>query len=322
MNILFRPFFSLLSPAGNRARLSIFIFHRVLAQPDPIFPEEPDIERFEQLIVWLKSWLNILPLANAIDGLHSRSLPARAAAITFDDGYADNYLNAAPILRKHDLHATFFIASGFLDSGRMWNDTLIEAIRATRLDHLETSLPGIPSLSLATLADRRRAIDILIPAIKHLDPATRADLVTRIGTACDASLPDKLMLTSDQLRDLFGMGMGIGAHTLNHPILASTDPGTAYHEIVEGRRRLEDILSEPMTLFAYPNGRAGTDYGPEHVDMVRDLGFHAAVSTHWGVNDANSDRFQLARFTPWDRSQLRFGLRLLDNYRSRSVLTR
>src|ERR1044071_7430526 len=56
-------------------------------------------------------------------------LPKRALSITFDDGYADNYNVAAPILLRLGLAATFFVATGFLDGGCMFNDVVIEALR-------------------------------------------------------------------------------------------------------------------------------------------------------------------------------------------------
>ena len=121
--------FELLSPGQRNGRLSILIFHRVLAQVDPLFPEEVDAARFDVICGWLRRWFNVLPLDAAVRRLRDGSLPRRAAAITFDDGYADNHDIALPILKKHGLPSTFFIATGFLDGGCMWNDTVIEAIR-------------------------------------------------------------------------------------------------------------------------------------------------------------------------------------------------
>ncbi len=307
----------IVSPPGPAATLSILIFHRVLAQPDPLFPGEPDVARFDALLGWLRAWFNVLPLHDALRGLARGALPARAAAITFDDGYADNLLHAVPLLRKHGLHATFFVASGFLDGGRMWNDSLIEALRATRCTHLDAGLAGVPVLPLRSLAERRAALDCLIPALKHLEPAARAAAVRQVAECCAVPLPDDLMLSSAQLRALRDAGMAIGAHTLSHPILARLEPAQARREIAEGRARLETLLGERVALFAYPNGKAADDYRREHVDMVRELGFDAALTTNPGVNDRYTDPFQLARFTAWDRPRWRFGLRMLDNLRRR-----
>lgn len=108
-------------------------------------------------------------------------------------------------------------------------------------------------------------------------------------------------------------GMEIGAHTVTHPILTRTSADAARNEIIECGRRLSDILRVPVRLFAYPNGKPGVDYASEHVRMVRDAGYAAAVSTSWGGATARSDIFQLPRFTPWDRAPDRFALRLVRN---------
>ncbi|WEN41437.1 hypothetical protein CKCBHOJB_00989 [Thauera sp. GDN1] len=313
--MLIRAALSALSPAGPRARLSILIFHRVLSEPDPLFPGEVDRRRFDELMGWIAAWFNVLPLEEAVARLKRGQLPARAAAITFDDGYADNWLNAVPILQKHGLHATFFIATGFLDGGRMWNDTLIESVRNTRAGQIDLSWLGKPTLALDSIAEKRTALDALIPAIKHMPAVERDAAVSRVAESCAAVLPNDLMLTTEQLRALRSAGMGVGAHTVSHPILARIDAASAYREIAEGRERLEELLGERCGLFAYPNGKLGQDYLAEHVEMVRSLGFDAAASTNWGASSMSTDCFQLLRFTPWDQSRLRFMLRLFRNIR-------
>lgn len=317
-SMLIRSGLSLLSPAGPGARLSILIFHRVLKEPDPLFPEEIDCQRFEELMGWIAGWFNVLPLDEAIARLEEGRLPARAAAITFDDGYADNFVNALPILQRHGLHATFFIATGFLDGGRMWNDTVIEAVRGARIEWLDPRVDGVSPASLRSTDEKRGMLSRLIPAVKHLAPVARAEAVARIADAAEAALPSDLMLSTGQLRALRQAGMGIGAHTITHPILAATGDAQAEDEIAGSKEMLEVLLGEPVTLFAYPNGKPGTDYTCRHVEMVKALGFDAAVSTSWGANNSRSDPYQLLRFTPWDRQGWRFWLRLMDNLRRQS----
>ena len=107
--------------------------------------------------------------------------------------------------------------------------------------------------------------------------------------------------------------MEIGGHTANHPILASMENKVARAEIADGKEVLESIIHAPVRLFAYPNGKPGRDYLSEHVKMVRDLGFDAAVSTAHGAAKRGADLYQLPRFTPWDRGQIRFILRMAQN---------
>lgn len=302
-----------LSPGGPQGRLSVLIFHRVLREPDPLFPEEFDARRFTQLCRWARQWFEVLPLQQAISRLREGSLPPRALAISFDDGYADNHDVALPILQSAGLSATFFVATGFLNGGRMWNDTLIEAVRSTPLEALdlaEAGVPGLSQLPVGSLPQRRSAVMMLIKAIRYLPPAQRDLAVQAVARAARAPLRHDLMMRDEHVRALHRAGMGIGGHTVHHPILARLEPQVARQEIEAGKQQLEQLLQVPVSLFAYPNGRPDEDYRAEHAQMVRAAGFEAAVSTAWGSARRDSDPFQLPRFTPWDRQGWSFGLRM------------
>lgn len=306
---------SLMSPAGPRARLSILIFHRVLAAADPLLPELPTATEFEATMRWVRDWFNVLPLPEAVARLGSGTLPPRAMAITFDDGYADNEELAAPILQQLGLTATFFVSTGYLGDGCMWNDRIIEALRATRHERLDLGGLGLDAFETTGAAQRRAAILAILKGIKHLEPQARMAAVAAIEAAAGVGTPPRPMMSNEQVRRLRDRGMQIGGHTVTHPILTRLDRDAARAEIAEGKRQLESLLDEPVELFAYPNGVPLQDYAAEHVAMVRECGFTAAVSTAWGAAGGGSDRYQLPRFTPWDRTRLRYGLRLLDNLR-------
>jgi peptidoglycan/xylan/chitin deacetylase (PgdA/CDA1 family) len=305
-----------LSPAGPRARLSVAIFHRVLPQPDPLFPGDPDRQRFAELCSWLAAWFNVLPLDEAVVRLQRGDLPPRALCITFDDGYADNHDLAMPILRAHGLTATFFIATGYLDGGRMWNDTVVESVRRCRQDRLDLTTLGLPGIGAVDLCDdeaRRTSLNRLLDAIKYLEPDERQVMVDRVASIADVALPDDLMMRSDQVRAMHAGGMQIGAHTVSHPILARVDEATARSEMARSKSDLEALLGRPVTLFAYPNGKLGRDFLPRDVELARQLGFQAAVTTAYGAAGAGSPLHQLPRFTPWDRGRSAFGLRMARN---------
>lgn len=301
------------SPAGARARLSTLIFHRVLARPDPLFPDIPDAQRFASLMRRLRAWFNIVPLSEAVERLFSGSLPARALAITFDDGYADNEAIAAPLLRELGLTATFFVATSYLHGGVMWNDRVIEALRVFPGDTLDLSGIGLGRLELPAPQARRGAIELVLARIKHFEFAKREAAVQAIVDACGNPAIPELMMRGDGVKRLVALGMGVGAHTMSHPILARLPDEAAMEEIGGSREVLQALTGEPIELFAYPNGVPQQDYTGAHVAMTRRCGFRAAFSTAWGVATRASDRYQLPRFTPWDRTPLRFGLRMVRN---------
>jgi peptidoglycan/xylan/chitin deacetylase (PgdA/CDA1 family) len=313
-----KTLFSALSPAGPAGCLSTLIFHRVLDRPDPLFPEEIDAARFDTLCRWLRGWFNVLPLDEAVQRLAAGTLPARAAAITFDDGYEDNHRVAVPILERHGLNATFFVSTGFLDGGCMWNDVIIEALRAApgpRLDLRGVEGAQLGEHLLPDAAGRRAAIDAVIGRVKYLEPSARQRVVDAVAQAAGLAQRPQPMMSAAQVNNLAERGMRVGAHTVWHPILARLPEAQALQEIGDGKARLEAIVGRPVTLFAYPNGKPGSDYAPATVALARRVGFEAAVSTAWGVSRQGTDRFQLPRFTPWDRGRVRFALRLAANMR-------
>ncbi len=314
--VLLRKFFSLMSPAGASGRLTVLIFHRVLPRQDPLFPDELTAQAFDAICTWLASWFNVLALDDAVVKMREGRLPPRAACITFDDGYADNHDVALPILQRHRLPATFFIATGFLNGGRMWNDTIIEAVRRCAKSDLDLSELDLDSISLRSLEDRKRAIGKLIDKIKYRPVAERVAITERIAKLAEVAMPNDLMMTSDQVKSMRSAGMQIGAHTVSHPILARLTADQCEREIKGSKDYLEQLLQERIGLFAYPNGKPGEDYTPESVAIARKLDFDAAVSTQWGASRMGDDCFQIRRFTPWDKSRLRFGVRLLRNLKS------
>lgn len=299
-------------PGGQR--LSILIYHRVLRQPDPLRPDEPDVARFDWQMRLLAEYCTVLPLREAVSRLQEGRLPRRACCITFDDGYADNLTVALPILEKYRLPATVFVATGYLDGGCMFNDAVIEAIGSASVESLDLSALGLGRHELSTLEQRRRAIAILLQQLKYRHPQQRtADVKYLVETSGCADLPRGIMLTSVQVGELARRGVEIGGHTDSHAILTTLSDEQVSAEILSGKQRLEALTDKPVTVFAYPNGRPHHDYLARHAAIVRELGFVLAVSTARGVASRATDRYQLPRFTPWDRTRAKWGLRLLFN---------
>ena len=298
-------------------RLSILIFHRVHAQPDTIFPGEPGAARFDRLMRFVARSFRVMTLGDAVSRLAQGSLPSRSLVITFDDGYADNAEVALPILQRHGLAASFFVSTGFLDGGRMWNDSVIECLRACRHTEIDLEAFGLGVFSLANAAQRRDAIGALLPRIKYLSLAGREEAIARLQQICGVtSLPTNLMMRSEQVREMHRAGMEIGAHTVRHPILTTLTLPEAENEISEGRNKLQAIIDAPVDMFAYPNGKPGRDYDQSHVALLSQLGFRGAVTTAPGVARSGDDLFQLPRFTPWGDSLGAWSTRLLLNQRN------
>lgn len=302
---------SITSPGGVGAPLTVLLYHRVLSQPDELSPGEPSAAQFDAQMAVLSRVFNVLPLEDALSRLRDGTLPSRALCITFDDGYLDNVEVALPILRTHGLVATFFIASGLIDGGRMMHDTVIESVRRFPSQSADLGWMGLGARVIDGPGMRLSLVDEIVRKIKYLSFEERSETCQRLAAIATEPLPGNLMMTSEQVRDLKRAGMGVGAHTHEHPILSRLEPAQARAQITKSREVLADILGAAPTMFAYPNGKPGLDYTAEHVAMVKEAGFTSAVSVAFGTASRTSDHFQIPRFCPWDRDPRRLALRLV-----------
>ena len=302
---------NLFCPGGARGALQVIYFHQVLPEADPMRPGDPDAQTFEALLAALQAHFSVVGLADGLDRLVHGSLPPSAVAISFDDGYADNIDVALPILQRRELTATFFIATGYLGAGVMFNDLVIEGVRGARGESVDADFLGLGRLPIGGDAERLESARAIIRALKYLAPAERLAKAQRVAESCGLSAPPRLMMDADGVRRLVAAGMGVGAHTHTHPILNRLTPAEAERDIARGRDELASILGHAPRLFAYPNGRLGKDYSNEHVGIVERLGFDAAFTTNPGVCRRGDSPRQLPRFTPWDRTPGRFAMRLV-----------
>ncbi|MFK7965002.1 MAG: polysaccharide deacetylase family protein [Burkholderiaceae bacterium] len=311
--MLLRTLTGLVSPAGSRARLTTFIFHRVLDEPDDLLTGEPDRQHFGALLDWISEQYQVLDPVQACERLVASSLPERAAVITFDDGYADNYQNALPLLSERRLKACFFVATGFTAGGAMFNDRVIGAIGGTSVSSAHFPwLVGEP-LSLEGPVQKRQAVGRVLGAIKARPLDERDQCVEALVTSLGADAKQALMMTEEQIRGLAKAGMTVGGHTRHHPILKAISPEDSVIEIEQGRQDLTDMLGDAPVLFAYPNGAPGRDFDTSHMQIVSKAGYQFAFSTHKGAATSMTDRFAIPRFTPWDRTRGAFSVRAVLN---------
>jgi peptidoglycan/xylan/chitin deacetylase (PgdA/CDA1 family) len=304
----------LLAWPGSVPSLTILIYHRVLPQSDILRPGEVSAATFTRQMAFLSRHFAVLPLVAAVEALKHDHLPKRACCVTFDDGYADNLTVAQPILARYRLPATVFVATGYLDGGRMFNDTVIECISRVAGSSLDLRSLGLGLHRMVSPEDRRNAIKAVLAIARFLPPRERDELVTSMVESVHCGpLPDDLMLTSAQLRELSERGVEIGGHTAAHTVLTTLDIEAARAEIAAGKKRLEAVTGKRVRTFAYPNGRPGQDYGTEHVALIKELGFEVAVTTAYGVSNSQSDPYQLPRFAPWGKSTTMFAARMTRN---------
>lgn len=273
---------------------------------DSLLPDEVTAAEFDWMMRLVSGAYNVLPLTKAAELLERGTLPPVAACVTFDDGYMDNATVALPILKRYKVPATFFIATSFLDGGRMWNDDVIEAVRHSPGPQVDLADLGLGWHDLCSTSARVDCYRYLLGQLKYLSHAERMQTAREISRR--AGIPDHsdLMMRGVDVRALRDAGMEIGGHTHTHPILNSIDDTTAEFEIGECKARLEHLLGTEIRTFAYPNGVPEKDFSERHKSIVRNTGYRIAVTTQAGYSRFGHDSYEIPRFTPWDRTPLRF----------------
>ncbi|GGO63770.1 polysaccharide deacetylase family protein [Bowmanella pacifica] len=294
----------------GRGKLSILIYHQVLAEPDPMRPSEPTVDTFDWQMALIAKYFTPISLDDAVKGLAENNLPANALCVTFDDGYVNNLTLAQPVLEKYAIPATVYVATGFSDGTNMWNDRVIHLFADQARKSL--SLNG-EHVELGDWEQRRELAYGWLKKLKHLPIEKRLQGVSALYEENNASEQESLMMTPQQVRALSEKGVTIGAHTVNHPILKVLNAEQQKREIVQSKAQLEEWTDKEVRHFAYPNGVVGTDLDELAVTAVKEAGFASAVVTNWGVSTRQTSPWMLQRFTPWDRSPGRFHLRLWKN---------
>jgi peptidoglycan/xylan/chitin deacetylase (PgdA/CDA1 family) len=248
----------------------------------------------------------VVPLGELVDRIHARrALPRRAVAITFDDGYLDNYTHAYRLLHAEGLPATFYVTTGAIDGGPpLWTAKLRYMVRETprRRVTLPAGLGGV--VELQGPADRQALFTALIVALKNVPGERRTALVEELAAALgvtDFSPLAGIMMTWAQLREMSANGMTIGAHTVSHPNLPRTDAAEAMREVCESRAAIAAALRAEVAHFSYPNGRGASHVNERVRDIVRRAGFRSAVTSLAGCVRPGADPWGLRRVGVYNR---------------------
>lgn len=295
-----------IKPAGR-----ILYYHRVNDEKDRFFPSMP-LAVFERQMRHLARRYKVVSLSGLLDHLASGS-PETVLAITFDDGYRDNFENAFPVLRRYRLPATIFLTTGSLDSGEpLWFEILAGALKTTSREFLDLEADLPRRFWLRNPEERLRANNELFALLRTMVEKERQrwlTLILRELDAPDAAGRTKMMLTWDQIRSMKKQGIDFGGHTVTHPYLSRLTREAVTWEISECKRRIEAELQEPVAHFAYPNGRE-EDFTPWNKETLRSAGYQAAVTTIWGLNYESTDRLELRRGQPWEEDEALFAYKM------------
>jgi peptidoglycan/xylan/chitin deacetylase (PgdA/CDA1 family) len=232
----------------------------------------------------LRRRFEVLPLEELAERARSRKLPRNAVAVTFDDGYRDNYTNAFPLLRELGLPATIFLTTDALDrGGLLWHDRVFDAFHRSRNEEARASFTAeLGRLRRVSPEERDRRI---------------VSLLEELGVEENGASGWEKM-SWPEAREMASQGISFGAHTVDHPILTRVSESEARRQIRESKERIEKELGSRITMFAYPNGGAA-DFNRSTEKLVEEEGFSLAVTTVAGANDESTNPFALRRTGMW-----------------------
>lgn len=306
------------APGGKLPKLSrrhettgrILYYHRVNDDDDLFFPAI-STRRFDRLMRFVSKQYKVVGLAEMLDRLESGA-PEQLMAITFDDGYQDNYRHAFPVLQRYGLPASIFLSTGPIDSREpLWFEQLALALKKTSKEFIELEIDIPRRLWTRTQAERLDANSRITDLLRGLPDTERRRWLAEILRKLDVKDDERYgkMLTWDEIRVMKASGIDFGGHTVTHPFVSQLMPEQLTWEVSECKRRIEAELQAPVAHFAYPNGRE-EDFRESNKALIRAAGYNAALTTIWGSNYGSTDRMALRRGGPWEENPALFASKL------------
>jgi peptidoglycan/xylan/chitin deacetylase (PgdA/CDA1 family) len=312
---------------GLFPRPTVLMYHRIGEEVADPWALSVSPSRFDEQLAWLGRHREVLSLSEFARRHRDGDLPARAIAITFDDGYFCNASVAAPLLRAHDLPATIFVTTEPVSGGQeFWWDDLQRIVADAPVDRLTVSAggervevhigeagegvgrwhPGDPPSN-----PRQAGYLELWNLLRLLTAPAREEAIEELRSQTGTprrSRDTHRPMTPEELRALAESSrIEVGAHTLTHPVLTEWSKAEQWAEIDGGRQACALLAGRMPTSFAYPYGV----HDDVAVALVREAGFEVACTTVSAPVRADCDVLMLPRLQveDWSVDQLERALR-------------
>lgn len=216
-------------------------------------------------------------------------------AVTFDDGYEDNFSIARPILRELSIPAAVFITTDIISGNDFfWWERLANIIGRGEGGEFEYNDVRYPLNSDEEIWETIGKISSMIKRLPDRDDII-ANIEKQLGVT--AELPTGLYMNWEQVKALYNEGWEIGSHSNRHSILTTIPLEVACAGIDDSVKAIEEHLGAPPHYFAYPNGRPA-DFNDEIIAHLKERGFVGAVTMVGGPVPKERDVFTLPRVAP------------------------
>jgi peptidoglycan/xylan/chitin deacetylase (PgdA/CDA1 family) len=262
-------------------------------------------ERHMELIARRFSAVSLDDVALFLNG--DKTLPQRAVAITFDDGYKDNFRYAAPILNRFGIPATFYVLVGAVDRSKApWYCVLRHAFWTAR--NPKWTDPATSTVhDLTDSRTREAAFTDAAGICARSSPSAREDLVESATHSLEPEpFPNEndLMMTWDDARMLAKSGHIVGSHTVSHPNVAHVSADDAHSELADSKIKLEKELGTPVKHFSYPHPALNPSWNESTLKITEELGYATAVTTTVGAVRSDARPLAIPRtYIPREESE-------------------
>jgi len=276
--------------------IKILTYHRVNGEEQYNLGLTISVSNFERQIRYLKMNCNILSLQEAVQILNNgQKIPPKSVAITFDDGYEDNYVNAFPILKRYGIPATIFLSVMHINNGtRLWVDQIVDAMDQLSGDYLDLTNLSMGVYKTKTVEDKQKAIYEISKIIKKSLLPQKKKVINYLETLSSTHKFKNPMLSWEQIKEMKNYGISFGSHCMNHFILTKIPIQDAAFEIIQSKKVLEDKLGKEISFFAYPNGSMG-DFNDQIIELLKDAGYSCACTLISGSNRVGVNLYELKR---------------------------
>ena len=286
----------------------VLLYHRVCNyETDPqMLCVNP--ENFDAQIKYLVENFNVLTVAQFSRYYdNSEKIPTNSILLTFDDGYADNFKFALPILEKYSVQALFYICTGNINSDRefWWDEIERHLLLSSQFPNYFELKVGEKIFSCSNdISDRIKVYQSLLPVLRSLNVDQRNKVILNIATISGNSLPRQTHRSMNwlELKAMNKSGSAIiGAHTVHHPSLAELSIEEQESEILYSRQELREKLGVEIHYFSYPFGTK-QDYSKSTIEICKKAGFKLVASNFPYIANRKSNRYAFPRFLirDWD----------------------
>ncbi len=223
--------------------------------------------------------------------------------ITFDDGFRNNYQYAMPILKQYGIQGCFFITTNLIGTRELlWTEQVTLMLERTKKPAVTLELDAPQTFSLADPQQREEASRGIRKHLKLMSSARLRKVMQQMKSQLDdvpltvgkTEEERYLFMTWDEVREMVANDQLIGAHTHNHPMLATLTEEESWQELSLCKEAIEKETEQPCLTMSYPNGER-ENYNQMNIEHLKKLGFKCAFTQVPLYNDEKTDLFQLHR---------------------------